>query len=198
MPESADHFLLEPIYLYLMILNTHHVFKLHVKLGSFMSCFQQVFSPTHVPILPRGRRRALLDPSISFGSRGSHLPRVARKLGCLWCRTYLCGEKKKNKSNLWITGNPFFHNHGSVENYLKWKETNIGGTIFHIMGGRLVHPIMDGFSVIFPKFPTVECFPWIPNRQDFLGLRFWKDSMRLFFWRTFNTKVILLPHLVFF
>ena len=25
---------------------------------------------------------------------------------------------------------PFSHNHGSVENYLNWKETNIGGTHF--------------------------------------------------------------------
>ncbi len=33
---------------------------------------------------------------------------------------------------------PFSHNHGSVENYPKWKETNIGDTpIFHFHEGNI-------------------------------------------------------------
>ena len=68
---------------------------------------------------------------------------------------------------------PFSHNHGSVENHPKWKETNIGGTHFHfhdygrkgnqkktsISGEKYrhhcSHSCHDSIRCVFTSFPGV-------------------------------------------
>jgi len=83
-----------------MILNTHHVFKLHVKLGSFMSCFQQVFSPTHVPILPparspRGDEGPFWTRQLALGPEGRICPELQESLDAFGAERTFAGRKKK-------------------------------------------------------------------------------------------------------
>ena len=60
-----------------------------------MSCFQQVFSPTHVPILPRGDEGPFWTRQLALGPEGRICPELQESLDAFGAERTFAGRKKK-------------------------------------------------------------------------------------------------------